>query len=95
MTSKERAYLRGLASVENPAYIVGKEGLTDDVITGIRQCLEARELVKIRVLNTCEMNAKEILDKLCEYLSCNPVACLGNVLVVYKHSNKKGVKHLL
>lgn len=89
MTSKERAKLRSLANNDNPVCIIGKEGLTDEVITSVRQVLETRELIKFRVLNTCDLTAKECLEEICSKLNAEPVSCVGNVGVIYKFSSKK------
>ena len=87
MTSKERAKLRSLANNDKPVCIIGKEGLTDDVVTSVRQVLETRELIKFRVLNTCEQSAKECIEEICDKLNAEPVSCVGNVGVIYKFSS--------
>lgn len=53
MTSKQRAYLKSLAMNLDPIYHVGKASLTTEIIAGVREALEARELVKIAVLKNC------------------------------------------
>lgn len=94
LTSKQRATLRGMASLQEDVAIVGKDGLTNLVITNIRNVIEARELVKIKVLNTCELTPREVADTLEEYLNLDVVSVVGTKVIVYKKSNKKGIKHL-
>ncbi len=94
ITSKQRAKLRGMASTEEDVAIVGKEGLTNIVIDSIREVLTARELIKIKVLNTCEESPREIADKLSEYFNAEVISVIGSKVVLYKKSNKKGIKHI-
>ena len=59
MTSRQRAYLKSLASKENAIFQVGKASVTPDLTKGISQALKARELVKISVLKNCMDDPKE------------------------------------
>lgn len=60
MTSKQRAYLRGLANTIDAIFQVGKSGISDNLISQLSDALEARELIKISVLETAPANAKTI-----------------------------------
>lgn len=94
ITSKQRASLRALSNGLAPVVIIGKDGLTDSVIDSIRDTISTRELIKIRLLNTCDMPTREISKQICEMLNAEPVQCIGSIIVVYKKSTKKGVEHI-
>lgn len=94
ITSKQRSSLRALAHGLTPVVIIGKDGLTDNVVDAVRDSLHARELIKIRLLNTCDLPAREILNNLCEMLNAEPVQCIGSIIVIYKKSNKAGIEHI-
>lgn len=93
ITSKQRAALRGMANDLQALYQLGKNGLTDEFIAQIDQALEAKELIKIAVLNNAFFTAKEVIQVLCERLSCEPVSAVGSKIVIYrKSSDPKKVK---
>ena len=69
ITGKQRASLRALAHGLTPVVIIGKDGLTDGVIDSIRDSLYARELIKIRLLNTCDLSTRDISNQVCNLLS--------------------------
>ena len=94
ISTKQRAFLRGLGNALDPSFIIGKDGLTDNSFDAINGLLEARELVKIKVLNNCPLRAREVCDTLCEKLSCEPVQVIGSMVILYKVSTKKGFKHI-
>lgn len=94
ITTKQRSTLRALAHGLTPVVIIGKEGLTDNVITSVRDSLFARELIKIRLLNTCSLSTREISNKLCEILNAEAVQCIGSIVVLYKRSTKQNIEHI-
>lgn len=94
MDSKTRAKLRALASKLDASVIIGKEGLTDNVVNQISTDLDARELIKINVLTT-EVDYKVMLNELATRLNAEPVCAIGKKLVLYRFSSKKKVKHVL
>lgn len=94
LNSKQRAKLRSIASNLEPMIIIGKDGLTDNVLEQIDKQLFAHEMVKISVLEGAEENAKEYLHKTAEKLGAEEVCSIGRKYVVYKMSNKKGLKHI-
>ncbi|AWI06663.1 ribosome assembly RNA-binding protein YhbY [Clostridium drakei] len=89
ITSKQRSYLRSLANNMNPIFHVGKEGIEDNFLKQVQDALEAREIIKISVLNNSGINAREASDMICEELGCEGIQAIGNKLVLYKRSSKK------
>ena len=66
LTSKQRAILRGKANTMDPVYIVGKGEIDETLIQGVKDCLDARELIKLKVLENSMYNAREAAAKLAE-----------------------------
>jgi RNA-binding protein len=89
MTSKQRAYLRGLASVIEPIFQVGKSSVTPEITSAIGEALEARELIKISVLNNCADDPKEIAQMIAERTRSQVVQVIGKKIVLYKPAKEK------
>lgn len=94
ITTKQRALLRGLANALDPVMQIGKEGLSDNSFDAIDSLLEARELIKIKVLKNCPLQPKEVMKEVCAKLSAQPVQVIGSKVVVYRFSTKKDFKHI-
>jgi RNA-binding protein len=88
LTSKQRAYLRGLANDIDTILQVGKDGVNDSFITQINDALEARELIKIRVLNNAPTDVEEVAAILEEACNAETVQKIGNKLVLYRVSKQ-------
>ena len=88
ITSKQRAYLRSLASTMPTIMQVGKGGITENLVKTVSDALEARELIKLSVLENCEYTAREIADALGEQTKAEVVAVIGRKLVLYRESEK-------
>ncbi len=84
MTSKQRAYLRGLANDYEPIVHVGKGGLSDTVIKQADDALEARELIKGRVLETAPQSAREVADAVAAAVGAETVQVIGRTFVLYR-----------
>ena len=89
MTGKQRAKLRGLANRIETIIQIGKGGITDEICLQIGNALEARELIKARVLDNSGYTAKEAAEVLAEAVECDVVSCVGSRFVLYKESKKK------
>ena len=89
LTSKRRAELRSEANTLETTLMVGKGGVTDSVIAEAATQLEARELVKGRVLEASMLTAREASDAICEALHADGIQCVGSKFVIYKKSEKK------
>lgn len=88
MTSKERAYLKGLAMSIDPIFQVGKSSLTPEFITAIREAIDARELIKISVLKNCMDDPREIAQVLADRTRSQVVQVIGKKIVLYKESKE-------
>ena len=92
LTSKQRAQLRALANGIDPFVIVGKDGLGDNLIAQLNDALEARELVKGRVLETSPLTAREACEQLSKLTRSEPVQVIGSKFVLYRQSHRKDKK---
>ena len=89
LNSKQRAYLRGLSHDLDTIFQIGKGGITEETCVGIANALEARELIKARVLDNSGYTAKEAANEIAEAIECDVVSCVGSKFVLYKESEKK------
>ena len=89
MTSKQRAYLKGLAMTMDPIFQIGKSSLTPEVIEAVREAIDARELIKISVLKNCMDDPREIAQMLAERTRSQVVQVIGKKIVLYKESKDK------
>ena len=89
ITTKQRAYLRSLANRMDPIFQVGKNGIEDNFIKQVESALEARELIKIKVLENSGLTAREASEIICEEIGCEVIQAIGSKLVLFKQSEKK------
>lgn len=92
LTSKQRAYLRGLANPLEPIVIIGKDGIGDNLIKQANDALEARELIKCRVLENSMLTAREACDELSVLTRSEQVQVIGTKFVLYRPTHKKDKK---
>ncbi len=89
MTSKQRAFLRGIANTEEPVLYIGKEGITQPVIQQAWDALEARELIKVALQRNAPYGStREACGELCEATHAEPVQCIGSKFVIYRPARK-------
>ncbi|MDE7361167.1 MAG: YhbY family RNA-binding protein [Oscillospiraceae bacterium] len=86
LTSKQRAHLRSIAQSYNPIFYIGKLGITDEIINQLENAINARELIKIGVQESCEYNAREAADIIAPQLSAEVVAVIGRKFVLWRRS---------
>ena len=89
LTGKERAYLRGLGNKLSPIFQIGKNGVEENFLIQVKQALEARELIKIKVLENSGLESRETSDLICKAVKCEGVQAIGNKIVLYKKSKNK------
>ena len=87
--SKQRAYLRSLAVNEPTIMQVGKGGITENLVKTVSDALEARELIKLRVLETCELGPRGAAEALAEATGAEVVCVIGMKCVLYRESTTK------
>lgn len=85
---KQRSYLKSLANRIEPIFQVGKNGVTENFLKQVDEALEARELVKINVLNNSLLDAKSVAIEVSEKLNAEFVQSIGNKLVIYRESEE-------
>ena len=92
MTSKQRAYLKSLAMTMDPIFQIGKSSLTPENTKAIAEALEARELIKISVLQNCMDDPKELAQVVSERTKSQVVQVIGKKIVLYKEGNENKKK---
>lgn len=95
MTSKQRAYLKGLAMKLEPIFQLGKNGVTPENTQAVDEALEARELIKISVLQNCMYDAREMAEVLAERTHSQVVQVIGKKIVLYREGKKDKKKIIL
>ena len=88
MTSKQRAYLRGLANPLTAILQVGKNGLNDNLIKQVEDALEARELIKLSVLETAPEDNRTVAEMLATSTNSVLVQVVGNKITLYRAKKK-------
>ncbi|MEC0712453.1 ribosome assembly RNA-binding protein YhbY [Bacillus haynesii] len=91
LTGKQKRYLRREAHHLSPIFQVGKGGVNENMVKQISEALEARELIKVSVLQNCEQPKEEVAEALAGGARAELVQTIGNIIVLYKESkeNKK------
>ncbi|MBQ9099098.1 MAG: ribosome assembly RNA-binding protein YhbY [Clostridia bacterium] len=89
LTSKQRAQLRSLASKEDTIMQVGKSGVTEAMVKTVSDALEARELIKMRVLENSGEAVRDVAEALAEATEAEVVAVIGKCLILYRESTTK------
>ncbi len=88
LTGKQKRFLRSKAHHLTPIFQVGKGGVNENMIRQIDDALEARELLKVSVLQNCEMDRREVSEILIEGTGAELVQIIGNTIVLYKESRE-------
>lgn len=89
LTGKQKRFLRAMGSGIDPIVQVGKMGVNENVITQIDEALEARELLKIKVLNNCPIDLKEVAEQVAVETDCAVAQTIGHIILVYRPSKEK------
>ena len=91
LTSKQRASLRALANSLDTVMQIGKGGVTESVVLQARQAISNKELIKVRVLESALLTAREACDFLSQAIEAQPVQCIGYRFVLYKRNEENPV----
>lgn len=89
LTSKQRAYLKSLANKMQAIFQIGKGGVSDTLVRQIDEALEARELVKVRVLQNSPADVKQAAQKIAQKTNSEVVADIGYTFILYRKSKKE------
>ena len=95
MTSKQRSYLKSIAMTTEPILQIGKSSLTPEFTASVDQALEARELIKISVLQNCLDDPKALAQVLAERTKAEVVQVIGRKIVLYREGKKDKKKLIL
>ena len=86
MTGKQRASLRKIAATLQPIFQIGKQGVTENLMKQLDDALEAREIIKITILETAGENTKELCNEIARELGAEPVQAIGSKFTIYRRS---------
>ncbi|MBE6580636.1 MAG: YhbY family RNA-binding protein [Ruminococcaceae bacterium] len=89
LTSKQRAKLRSMASTMDTIMQIGKSGITDALVKTVSDALEARELIKLRVLENCDLGVRGAAEELAARTGAEMVAVIGTKCILYRESETK------
>lgn len=88
LKGKERSYLKSLSNTLEPVLIIGKNGVTDNVIKQLDDALEARELIKIKCLENSGLDAKEVANDVAKVLKAEFVQSIGSKFTIYRKAKE-------
>ena len=88
LSSKQRAYLRGQANTLDAIFQIGKTGLSDNLLQQLSDALEARELIKISVLETAPDTAKDLAREISEKIDTEVIQVIGSKITLFRQKKK-------
>ncbi|MFC0557982.1 ribosome assembly RNA-binding protein YhbY [Halalkalibacter alkalisediminis] len=88
LTGKQKRFLRSKAHHLNPIFQVGKAGVNDNMTKQIEDALEARELIKVSILQNCDEDKDEVAEKIVSQTKAELVQLIGHTIVLYKESKE-------
>ena len=91
LNSKQRAYLRSLANSLDTILMVGKGGLSDQIYKSADEAITARELIKGKVLETCELSVREAAEAIASEINADVVQVIGTKFVLYRKNEDEPV----
>lgn len=89
LTSKQRAFLKSEVHSMKPIIQIGKNGLNDQIKTSVRNALDARELIKVTLLQNTDEDIHDVAEVLEDEIGCDTVLKIGRILILYKESVRK------
>ncbi len=89
LNSRQRAQLRGMANGFETIFQVGKGGISDQLIKQVDEALEARELIKLRVLETADVTSRQAADIIAPQVGADVVQVIGSRFIIYRPSSNK------
>ena len=94
ITSKQRSKLKSIAATMSPIAQIGKGGITDNLLKTLSDSLEARELIKVNILQNSEDDALNLAENVADLLDAIPVAVIGRKAIFYRRSSRQNFVHL-
>ncbi|HHU27882.1 TPA: ribosome assembly RNA-binding protein YhbY [bacterium] len=91
LTTKQKAYLKGLANHLPNQFQIGKEGVSDNLLKGIDDFLRVHELIKINVLKTSKHSLDEVINELVTKLNCELIQKIGRIIIIYRQNKENPV----
>ena len=89
LNSRQRAQLRGMANGYDTIFQVGKGGIGEQLIKQVGEALEARELIKLRVLETSGITARAAADEIAPQVGADVVQVIGTKFILYRQASEK------
>ena len=94
ITSKQRSKLKSIAANLSPITQIGKGGITDNLLKTLSDALDAREIIKVSILDTVDEDPRDIAENIAELLEAVPVAVIGRKAIFYRYSRRDKYAHL-
>ena len=95
LNSRQRAQLRGLANSLDTIFQIGKGGVTENTVKQVNDALEAREIIKLRTLETSPVSSREAAEQIAEKTHSDVVQVIGSRFVLYRESrDNKQIKRV-
>ena len=94
ITSKQRSKLKSIAATLSPVTQIGKGGITDNLLKTLSDALDAHEIIKVNILETADMDARNLAENVADLLDAVPVAVIGRKAIFYRYSNRDKFVHL-
>ena len=94
ITSKQRSKLKSIAATLSPITQIGKGGITDNLLKTLSDALDAREIIKVNILETADDDPKNLAENVAELLEAVPVAVIGRKAIFYRYSRRDNFAHV-
>jgi len=94
LKGKQRRYLRGLGVALKPSIMVGKEGLSESVLSAVEEAIATHELIKVRLLESVDGARKEVARELAERAGVELIQVLGRTVLLYRRNDEEPVIEL-
>ena len=94
ITSKQRSKLKSIAATLSAITQIGKGGVTDNLLKTLSDALDAREIIKVNILETADDDPKNLAENVAELLEAVPVAVIGRKAIFYRYSRRDNFAHL-
>ncbi len=88
LTGKQARYLRGLGHHLTPVVLIGKEGLSDNLMKSVNDTLGPRELIKVKLLESCPIERHEAASALAQKAKAALVQVLGKTILLYRENKE-------